>query len=65
VGAGLFFGASQVAALYANGIPFLKNAPRELFFMLPYVLTVLALILFSGKSVGPKASGEIYDQGKR
>jgi len=29
------------------------------------VLTIVALILFAGKTVGPKAAGEIYDQGKR
>jgi simple sugar transport system permease protein len=33
--------------------------------MLPYVLTVIALVVFSGKSVGPRAAGEIYDPGKR
>jgi simple sugar transport system permease protein len=29
------------------------------------VLTVIALVGFSGKSVGPRAAGEIYDPGKR
>ena len=39
--------------------------PLDFFYMLPYVLTVIALVVFSGKSVGPKAAGELYDAGKR
>jgi hypothetical protein len=26
---------------------------------------VIALVVFSGKSAGPRAAGEIYDPGKR
>jgi simple sugar transport system permease protein len=63
--AGLFFGSSQVLSLYAKDIPFLSHFPRELFSLLPYALTLVALIVFSGRSVGPKAVGEIYDPGKR
>ena len=35
--------------------------------MFPYVLTILALVVFSvrGGYSGPKAAGEIYDEGKR
>ncbi len=65
LGAGLFFGFSQALSLYAKDIPFLVNLPQEFFYLLPYVLTILALILFSGRSVGPRAAGEIYDAGKR
>jgi simple sugar transport system permease protein len=65
LGAGLFFGFSQALSLYAKDIPFLANLPQEFFYLLPYVLTILALILFSGRSVGPRAAGEIYDAGKR
>jgi len=65
MGAGLFFGFSQALSLYAKDIPFLANLPQEFFYLLPYVLTILALILFSGRSVGPRAAGEIYDAGKR
>ena len=31
----------------------------------PYMLTLLALILFSKRTQAPRASGEIYDKGKR
>ena len=65
LGAGLFFGFSQALSIFATDIPFLKGIPSEFFYSLPYALTIVALIVFSGKSVGPKASGEIYDAGKR
>jgi len=52
-------------ALYAKDIRFLSRMPTEFFYFLPYVLTIAALIVFSGRSVGPKAAGEIYDAGKR
>ena len=64
-GAALFFGLSQTIGVYANSIPFLKTLPPELFSAIPYVFTVLALVLFRGKSVGPKAAGDIYDVSKR
>jgi len=65
LGAGLFFGFSQACSIYAKDIPLLAGVPQDFFFMLPYVLTVIALVVFSGKSVGPRAAGEIYDPGKR
>lgn len=65
LGAGLFFGFSQALSFYAKDIPFLSSMPQEFFYFLPYLLTIVALILFSGRSVGPKAAGEIYDPGKR
>ena len=65
LGVGLFFGFSTALSFYAKDIAFLKALPAEFFYMLPYVLTIVALIFFAGKSVGPKASGEIYDSGKR
>jgi len=65
LGAGLFFGLSQADSIYAKDIPFLQKVPQDFFFMLPYVLTVIALVVFSGKSAGPRAAGEIYDPGKR
>lgn len=65
LGAGLFFAFSQVLAIYAKDIALLSVLPNEVFAALPYLLTVVALVIFSGKSVGPKASGEVYDVGKR
>jgi len=65
LGAGLFFGFSQATSIYAKDIPLLRQVPQDFFFMLPYLLTVIALVVFSGKSVGPRAAGEVYDPGKR
>lgn len=65
LGAGLFFGFSQAASIYAKDIPLLGRLPQDFFFLLPYLLTVAALVAFSGRSVGPRAAGEIYDPGKR
>jgi simple sugar transport system permease protein len=65
LGAGLFFGFSQVFAIYSGDFEFLSKFPDEFFFALPYVLTIVALMVFSNKSVGPKAAGEPYDVSKR
>ncbi len=39
--------------------------PKEFYNALPYVTTILALVLFSKNIVGPKAAGEPYDKSKR
>lgn len=65
LGAGFFFGFSQVLSMYSEDIMLLKSLPSEFFFALPYVLTIIALVLFSSKDVGPKAAGEIYEKGAR
>lgn len=65
LGAGLFFGVANVFAISTTGTEAFQNVPQEVFLMLPYIVTIIALILTSGKSSGPKASGEIYDEGKR
>jgi len=65
MGAGLFFGFSQILALFAKDIQFLSKLPSEFFSSTPYILTIVALVIFSGRTVGPKAAGEIYDSGKR
>jgi len=65
LGAGFFFGFSSALSFYAKDIKFLSDLPAEFFYILPYLLTIIALLFFAGKSVGPKASGEIYDSGKR
>lgn len=59
----LLFGFAQALSVLLGG----ENArvPSHLLAMLPYVLTLLVLILFVGKSVGPKASGVPYQKGMR
>lgn len=65
LGAAIFFGFSSALGVYASMIPVLNKLPSEFFACIPYVFTIIALIVFSGKTVGPKAAGEIYDSGKR
>lgn len=65
LGASLFFGFSQILGVYATSYEFLSRIPAEYFNAFPYVLTVIALVVFSGKAVGPKAAGEPYDKGQR
>lgn len=71
LGASLFFAFAQILSIYADslgvalGLPILGQLPKELYDAIPYLLTVVALILFSGRAVGPKAAGEPYDKGKR
>lgn len=65
LGASLFFGFSQILGIYATSFDFLSKIPAEYFNAFPYILTVIALVVFSGKSVGPRAAGEPYDKGQR
>lgn len=63
--AGIFFGFSQILSSYSGNIPLIADFPAEFFYSIPYVLTIIALVIFSKKSVGPKAAGQIYDPGQR
>ncbi|MBC7958480.1 MAG: ABC transporter permease [Vallitaleaceae bacterium] len=65
LGASLFFGFSQILSVYSNNFGVLAKLPFEFFYALPYVLTIIALVIFSNKAVGPKAAGEPYDKGQR
>lgn len=62
-GACLLFGFAQALTVMLGGGNFV--VPSEILAMLPYVLTILVLILFVGKSSAPKASGEPYEKGAR
>jgi len=63
--ASLFFGFTQVLKFYVSDIPLISSFPLEFFYALPYVFTVIALVMFSSKAVGPKAAGEPFDKAKR
>ncbi len=62
-GAALLFGTAQAFAIIANNFPALKVLPSEVFNILPYVVTLVALVLFSGKNYAPSASGKPYIKG--
>lgn len=60
LGASVFFGFSQIFSIFSKDIPGLSEIPQEFFYALPYLLTVLAMLLFSRRSQGPKAVGIPY-----
>jgi simple sugar transport system permease protein len=65
VGAAFFFGFAKTVADMSKLFESLKTMPNIFFNTFPYVLTLIALIIFSKNSAGPKAAGEPYDPGKR
>lgn len=60
-----FFGFSSTLANVAQVIPELASIPLVILKVFPYVVTLIALIIFSKSSQAPKAAGEIFDAGKR
>ncbi len=59
----LLFGTAVAFSIYVVNIPALKNAlPAEFFSLLPYVITLLALVVFSGKNYAPAAAGKPYEK---
>lgn len=65
--AALFFATMQVIGSTYSGIPVLDSlpVPSQLYSMLPYVATLIALAFASKNSRAPRAAGEPYDPGKR
>jgi len=59
----LIFGFSQALTVVLGGGAI--AVPTEILAILPYVLTIVILILFVGKSVAPKADGVPYVKGRR
>lgn len=65
--ASFFFGFMKTLGQLALINDTLKSLeiPMEFYNALPYVMTLVALMIFSRNIVGPKAAGEPYDKGKR
>ncbi len=61
--ASFFFGFMKTAGTIARLSSL--NIPQEIFQAFPYIMTLVALVLFSKNATGPKAAGEPYDPGKR
>ena len=59
----LLFGFAQALTVVLGGGRF--AVPSEILAMLPYILTVLILILFVGRASAPKANGVPYNKGSR
>ncbi len=65
MGAAIFFGFAQSISIIGSDIPLLENVPNVYLLIAPYVLTILALAGFIGRSEGPKANGIPYIKGRR
>lgn len=62
-GACLLFGTAQALTVILGGDDLI--VPSQLLAMLPYILTILVLVLFVGQSVAPKSSGKPFEKGAR
>ena len=62
-GACLLFGFTQALVIMLGGGDFV--IPSQILSMLPYVMTIIVLVLFVGRSVAPKADGVPYVKGSR
>ncbi|HOC29403.1 MAG TPA: ABC transporter permease [Treponemataceae bacterium] len=61
--ASLLFGTALAFSIIANDYVLLRSLPSEVFNILPYAITLLALVLFSGKNYAPVAAGKPYEKG--
>ena len=60
LGATFFFGFARTVANVSQVIPSLSLIPPVWLKMFPYMVTLIALVLFSKHSAAPKADGEPY-----
>ena len=65
LGATFFFGFASTLANVSQVIPELAKIPGIILKAFPYVVTLVALILFSKSSQAPRAAGQPFDHGKR
>ena len=61
-GASLLFGTAVALAIYMVNIQSLRILPSEFFSVMPYIITLITLILFSGKEYAPRAAGQPYER---
>lgn len=62
---GLFFGLAQAVKDQFQIFAFAAVIPNEVFYMLPYLLTLIVLMLSFGKTRSPKALGRHYNVSER
>ena len=65
LGATFFFGFASTIANVSQAIPSLAQIPGVVLKTFPYIVTLIALVIFSKSSQAPKAAGEPFDAGKR
>jgi len=62
LGSSLLFGASSGMAVNIVNLQSLDFLPSEFFSMLPFLITLLTLVVFSGKDFTPASLGQPYDK---
>lgn len=70
LGASLFFALFKIIGSYSGSIAWLPSfenvkSSEYIYLMLPYIVTMVVLVLTSKKSHAPKAEGVPYDKGAR
>ena len=58
LGSSFLFGISSSLAVNSINVKSLQFLPSEVFNMTPYLITLLTLVIFSGKDYSPKAAGK-------
>ena len=62
-GASLLFGTSLALSTISAMTTALKAIPTQVFNIIPYLVTLIALVIFSGRDYAPKAVGIPYEKG--
>ena len=62
LGSSFLFGLSSALAVNIININSLNFLPSEFFNAIPYLITLITLVLFSGKDYAPRAAGKPYDK---
>ncbi len=62
-GASLLFGTALAFSIIASDYAVLRALPTEVFNIMPYAITLLTLVAFSGKNYAPRAAGKPYEKG--
>jgi simple sugar transport system permease protein len=65
LGATFFFGFASTVANVSQVLPALAHIPGVVLKVFPYVVTLIALVIFSKTSQAPRAAGEPFEHGKR
>lgn len=60
MGAAIFFGFAQSLAIIGKYIPIIANVPNVWFTLAPYLITIIVLVAFIGKSQAPAADGSTF-----
>ncbi|MCZ0716999.1 ABC transporter permease [Aerococcus kribbianus] len=62
--AAFFFGFAQSLSIIGGQLPVINQIPSVYLQILPYVITIIVLVLFLGRASGPKANGQNYIKAK-